>query len=283
MGSVLVTGCSTGIGRATTLRLDRLGWEVFAGLRREEDAASLRAECSERLRPVRIDVTDEESIAAAAEEIGEATGGRLDGLVNNAGIAVPGPLETLPLEDFRRQLEVNLTGQLAVTQATLPLLREARGRIVLISSIGGRIALPFNGPYSVSKFGLEALGDVLRQELEPSGIRVSLIEPGSIATPIWDKGAREADEIEQRADPRQEELYGERIDAFRRVARKTGERGIEPDKVAERVEHALTAARPKTRYLVGLDAQVRARIRAVLPDRQLDRMIAAGLRRMSGS
>ena len=279
MPAALVTGASTGIGRACVLRLNRRGWDVFAGVRRDEDAASLRAAGSERLRPVRLDVTDGPAISAAADEVAAATGGRLEGLVNNAGTAVPGPLETLPLEDFRRQIDVNLTGQLAVTQAVLPLLRPARGRIVFISSIGGRMALPFNGAYHASKFGIEALGDVFRQELEPSGIRVSLIEPGSIATPIWDKGAREADEIERRADARQRELYGERMEGFRRAVRSTAERGIEPDAVAKRVEDALTSSRPKTRYLVGLDAGIQARVAALLPDRLVDRVVAAAIRR----
>jgi NAD(P)-dependent dehydrogenase (short-subunit alcohol dehydrogenase family) len=141
------------------------------------------------------------------------------------------------------------------------------------------MALPFNGAYHASKFGIEALGDVFRQELEPSGIRLSLIEPGSIATPIWDKGAREADEIERRADARQRELYGERMEGFRRAVRSTAERGIEPDAVAKRVEDALTSSRPKTRYLVGLDAGIQARVAALLPDRLVDRVVAAAIRR----
>ena len=196
MRSALVTGSSTGIGRATALRLDRAGWRVFAGVRKEEDADSLRAAGSERLTPVMLDVTDDEAISAAAAlltaELGEAG---LDGLVNNAGVAIPSPLETMPIEAFRRQIEVNLTGQVAVTQAMLPLIRSARGRIVFVSSIGGRIAFPLTGAYHAAKFGVEAVGDVFRQELRRWGISVSVVEPGSIDTPIWDSGERAADEI----------------------------------------------------------------------------------------
>jgi NAD(P)-dependent dehydrogenase (short-subunit alcohol dehydrogenase family) len=161
----------------------------------------------------------------------------------------------------------------------LPALRAARGRIVFVSSVGGRVALPFTGAYHASKFGIEAVGDVFRQELAPWGIRVSLVEPGSVATPIWDKGEREADEIEKRSSDRQRELYGDRIEAYRRTVRRTAERGIEPENVAKSIERALTSSRPRTRYLVGADAAVQARLRALLPDRLFDRLVAAGLRR----
>jgi NAD(P)-dependent dehydrogenase (short-subunit alcohol dehydrogenase family) len=277
--AAVVTGASTGIGRASALRLDRLGWSVFAGVRRDEDAEDLRAAGSERLQPIRLDVTDEDGVGAVAEEVGEKAGDGLDGLVNNAGIAVPGPLETLALDDFRRQLEVNLTGQLAVTQAMLPLIRAGRGRIVFISSIGGRMASPFLGAYSASKFAIEAVGDTLRQELQPWSIHVSLVEPGSVATPIWGKGEREADEMEDRAPESQLRLYGEKIERFRRTVRKTAERGVDPEKVADRVEHALTSPRPRTRYLVGVDANIQARMRTLLPDRVVDRLVRRELER----
>ncbi len=220
MRSALVTGASTGIGRATALRLDRDGWRVFAGVRREEDAESLRAEGSERLVPVMLDVTDATQIAAAAGLVGDAVGeGGLDGLVNNAGIAVLSPLETIPLEDFRRQIEVNLTGQVAVTQAMLPLVRHAPGRVVFVSSIGGRMALPFGAPYHAAKFGVEAVADCLRQELRPWRIGVAVIEPGSIDTPIWERGEQIADEVAARAPAAQEELYGQTIERFRAAVR----------------------------------------------------------------
>jgi NAD(P)-dependent dehydrogenase (short-subunit alcohol dehydrogenase family) len=278
MRSVLVTGASTGIGRATTLRLDAAGWRVFAGVRRESDAESLRESGGERIVPLILDVTDPAQIAAAAQRIEAEADGRLDGLVNNAGIAVPGPLETLPLEDFRRQVEVNLTAQVAVTQAMLPLIRPARGRIVFIASIGGRIAFPLNGAYHAAKFGVEAVGDVFRQELRPWGISVAIVEPGSIDTPIWERGAQIAEEIEARAHPEQEALYGKAIASFRKVVQDLADRGIPPEKVAEAISHALESGRPRTRYLVGLDAKVQARLRILLPTRLFDRIVARTMR-----
>jgi len=272
--SALVTGASTGIGRATALRLDAAGWKVFAGVRKQEDAEALREAGSERIAPLRLDVTDGEQIAAAAERIGSEAEGGLDGLVNNAGVAIPGPLETLPLDDFRRQIDVNLTGQVAVTQAMLPLVRRARGRVVFISSIGGRIAFPLNGAYHAAKFGLEAVGDVFRQELRPWGISVSIVEPGTIDTPIWERGERNADEIEARAHPDHDALYGEAMESLRKLVRQMAERGIPPEKVAQAVEHALSARRPRSRYLVGVDAKAQARLRPLIPTPAFDRIVA---------
>jgi NAD(P)-dependent dehydrogenase (short-subunit alcohol dehydrogenase family) len=276
MRSVLVTGASTGIGRTTAMRLDGSGWKVFAGVRKEEDAASLRAEGSERLAPVILDVTDPDQIAAAAELIERETDGGLDGLVNNAGVAVPGPLETVPLEDLRHQLEVNLVAYVAVTQAMLGEIRRAEGRVVFLSSIGGRIAFPFGGPYHASKFATEAIGDVFRQELCPWGIKVSLIEPGSIDTPIWERGQRKAEDIEARA-PKTNLLYGAALDKFRKVIEDTAERGIPPEKVAKAIAHALESSRPKPRYLVGLDAKVQARLQPLIPTALFDRIVARQL------
>lgn len=279
MRSVLVTGASTGIGRACATRLDGAGWRVFAGVRREEDAESLRRVGSERLTPVMLDITDAAQIADAAELISEATGrAGLDGLVNNAGIGLIGPLETIPLEDFRRQIEVNLTGPVAVTQAMLPMIRRARGRIVFVSSAGGRMALPFGGPYHAAKFGLEAVADSLRQELRPWGIEVVVIEPGSIDTPIWERAVRSSEEMAARAPAEQEELYGRRLAGLREGARRTAARGIPPDRVARVIAGALTARRPRTRRRVGLDAQGQVLLRRLLPDRVLDRLVAAFLR-----
>lgn len=275
MRSVLITGASTGIGRATALHLDAAGWRVFAGVRREEDAASLREAGSERLVPLMLDVTDSAQIAAAAERIGEEVGeAGLDGLINNAGIAVPGPLETLPIDDFRRQIAVNLTAHVAVTQAMLPAIRRAPGRIVFITSIGGLMAFPMFGAYHAAKFGLEAVGDVFRQELRPWGVKVAIVEPGSIATPIWERGDAEAETLAARAGEGHEDLYGEAIEAYREVARKTGARGIPAEKVAAKIERALSARRPRTRYLVGADARGQALAGRVLPDRLLDWLVA---------
>jgi NAD(P)-dependent dehydrogenase (short-subunit alcohol dehydrogenase family) len=273
--SVLITGASTGIGRATALRMDAEGWRVYAGVRREEDAASLREVGSERLIPLILDVTDAGQIAAAAERIAADVGkAGLDGLVNNAGIAVPGPLEALPIDDFRRQVEVNLTAQVAVTQALLPQIRTARGRLVFITSIGGLMAFPMFGAYHAAKFGLEAVGDVFRRELRPWGISVSVVEPGSIATEIWERGQNEADAFLARIPADQVELYGKSMEAYREVARQTAARGIAPEKVAKAISHALTASRPRTRYLVGADARAQALFNRLLPDRLVDRLIA---------
>jgi NAD(P)-dependent dehydrogenase (short-subunit alcohol dehydrogenase family) len=274
--SVLVTGASTGIGRATALRLDSAGWRVFAGVRREEDAEALRGDASERLAPVLLDVTEPEQIGAAAERIRQESDGGLDGLVNNAGVAVPAPLETVPLEDLRHQLEVNLIAYVAVTQAMLEEIRRAEGRVVFLSSIGGRVAFPFGGPYHASKFATEAIGDVFRQELRPWGLRVSLVEPGSIDTPIWERGQRKGEEIEAKA-PRTSLLYGAALERFRKVIEDTAERGIAPEKVAAAVAHALESPRPKSRYLVGLDAKLQARLKPFIPTALFDRIVARAL------
>ena len=275
MPSVLVTGASTGIGRASAMEMDRLGWRIFAGVRRPADAESIAAEGSDRLEPLFLDVTDADSIRAAAEAVSSQTGpDGLQGLVNNAGIGIGGPLETLPIEDFRRQIEVNLTGQVAVTQAMLPAIRLGRGRIVFISSAGGRVALPYFGAYHASKFGIEAVGDSLRQELRRWDIAVAVVEPGSIATPIWERGLAEADEIAERSSSAQDELYGEQLESFREAVRKTAARGIEAGKVAEAVSHALTARRPRTRYPVGRDAKLQIRLRPLIGDRLWDRLVA---------
>jgi NAD(P)-dependent dehydrogenase (short-subunit alcohol dehydrogenase family) len=276
--SVLITGASTGIGRASALRMDAKGWRVFATVRREEDAEELHRAGSERLEPLLLDVTDPDQIAATAERVGAEVGaGGLDGLVNNAGIAVMAPLETIPIEDLRHQLEVNLISQVAVTQAMLALIRTARGRIAFISSIGGRMAMPFGAPYHASKYGIEAVVDCLRQELRPWGIEVIAIEPGSIDTPIWERGEKRADSSAEHAPPAQEALYGKQIERFRAAVRRTAERGIPPAKVADAVHHGLTARRPRTRYLVGADARGQALLARLMPARVMDRIVARAM------
>jgi NAD(P)-dependent dehydrogenase (short-subunit alcohol dehydrogenase family) len=259
MRAALVTGASTGIGEACAQRLARNGWKVYAGVRRQGDAP-------EGTEELILDVTDAEEIAAAAARVPE-----LHGLVNNAGIALAAPLEFIPVDELRRQLEVNVIGQVAVTQAFLPKLRATRGRIVFVGSVAGRSALPFLGAYAASKHALEAIADSLRLELEPFRIRVSIVEPGTIATPIWTKSAAVADALRERMPPELGELYGERIGAFRRVAAKRGEKGASPEDVARAVEAALTADRPRTRGLVGRDAKLRGAVER-LPDRLRDRV-----------
>jgi NAD(P)-dependent dehydrogenase (short-subunit alcohol dehydrogenase family) len=257
MRSALVTGASSGIGAACAARLVVSGWRVFAGVRREGDAP-------ERTDEILLDITDADQIARASERIGE-----LDALVNNAGIAIAIPLEFIPLEELRRQLEINVIGQVAVTQAFLPHLRRSRGRIVFVSSIAGRSALPFLGPYAASKHALEALADTWRVELRPFGIEVSLVEPGTIRTPIWTKSAALADSLANGAPPELGELYGERIAAFGRVAAERGAKGASVEAVVDAVENALTRERPRTRRLVGRDARIRSGIEW-LPDRLRD-------------
>jgi NAD(P)-dependent dehydrogenase (short-subunit alcohol dehydrogenase family) len=276
MRTVLVTGASTGIGRTTALRLDADGWRVLAGIRNPADGESLREAASDRLLPVTLDVTDPAQIAVATELVEREAPEGLAGLVNNAGVAIPAPLETIPLEDFRRQIEVNLVAYVAVSQAMLPSIRRAEGRIVFLSSIGGRVAFPFGGPYHASKFATEAIGDVFRQELRPWGIKVAIIEPGSIDTPIWERGQRTATEIEAKS-PRTNLLYGAAIEKFRKVIEDTAERGIPPEKVANAISHALESNRPKSRYLIGLDAKVQARIKPFIPASLFDKVVARQL------
>jgi NAD(P)-dependent dehydrogenase (short-subunit alcohol dehydrogenase family) len=275
--SVLVTGASTGIGRATAERLNSRGWRVFAGVRSAADAEALSAVGSGQIVPVMLDVTEAEQIASATQQIASALDGSgLDGLVNNAGVAIPSPLETMPIEDFRRQVEVNLIAQVAVTQALLGQIRLGGGRIVFISSIGGRIAFPLAGAYHATKFGVEAVGDTLRQELRPWRIAVSIVEPGSIATPIWERGERAAEEIGERVGA-QEELYGEAMASLRKVAKSLAKRGIAPEKVAAVIEDALSARRPHSRYLVGLDAKIQARLKPAIPTPIFDWIVARAM------
>jgi NAD(P)-dependent dehydrogenase (short-subunit alcohol dehydrogenase family) len=271
---VVITGASTGIGRACALRTDAMGFRVFAGVRKQVDGDALTQAASTRLTPVMIDVTDEASIAAAKQTVAAAAGeSGIAGLVNNAGIGVGGPLEFVPLDDLRRQFEVNVFGQIAVAQAFLPMLRSGRGRIVNIGSISGRMASPFIAPYSASKFAMEALTDALRIELRPWGIGVSIIEPGSIATSIWDKARETTNALERDLSDEAKALYGPAIEAVRTFVEDTEKRAIPADRVAKAVAHALTSKRPKTRYLVGMDAHLQAALAAVVPDRALDALI----------
>jgi NAD(P)-dependent dehydrogenase (short-subunit alcohol dehydrogenase family) len=268
--AALVTGASSGIGLASAVRLANAGWRVFGGVRTEADASVLRARGVE---PLELDVTDPGHIAAAADAVGSV----LHGLVDNAGIAVAAPLELVPLDELRRQLEVNVVAQVAVLQAVLPALRRARGRVVLMGSIGGRSALPFLGPYAASKHALEAFADVLRVELAPWGIAVAIVEPASVKTAIWIKGAAHAEELRAAIGSEAASLYAERLERFRAVALKRGP-GIDADVVARAVEHALTASRPKARYVVGRDAHLRAWIER-LPTRLRDRVLTRTLLR----
>jgi NAD(P)-dependent dehydrogenase (short-subunit alcohol dehydrogenase family) len=272
---VLITGASKGIGKATALSLARQGFQVFAGVRNMADGEALKGEAQGKITPVCIDVTDEAQVRQAVEIIMPIVGqAGLYGLVNNAGMAVAAPLEFVPIDNFRQQIEVNLIGQLVVTQAFLPLIRQARGRIINISSVGGRIAGGMIGAYHASKFALEALTDSLRQELKPWGIEVVAIEPGTIATPIWDTSLAAYDKLAARMNPAANDYYKDAIARTRKIVSTANARGIAPEKVAEAINKALTAARPRTRYIVGTDAQIGIRILSRLPDRLRDRLMA---------
>jgi NAD(P)-dependent dehydrogenase (short-subunit alcohol dehydrogenase family) len=276
--AVVVTGASTGIGEACALYLDELGFHVFAGVRKPGDAVALRQKASPRLVPIFIDVTAPDMIQDAARTVAAAVGEvGLAGLVNNAGIVVGGPLEFLPITELRKQLEVNVIGQIAVTQAFLVLLRQAKGRIVNISSLNGRVAMPFVGPYAASKFGLEALTDALRVELKPWGIEVSSVQPGAIDTPIWEKSVAEAERVTKDFPAEADRLYGATLDAVRRRVVQRSQTGTSAREVAKAVAHALTARRPRTRYLVGREVKAIAILVKFLPDRVRDWFIMQAL------
>ena len=274
-GAVVITGASSGIGAACAQYLDGLGFTVWAGVRRREDGEALARLTSSRLRIVMLDVTDPASIAAAEQVVAQATRDTgLAGLVNNAGISVAGPLEVLPLDAVRMQFEVNVIGALAVTQAFIPLLRPARGRIVNISSIAGLAATPFLGAYCGSKFALEAMSDALRLELVPWGISVSLVEPGAIQSQIWQRATMSATRTLGGVAPESLARYAHLLSRMQDVMQKAAARAIPAEAVARVVADALTASRPRARYLVGDDARFRAMLKWILPDRVQDRLLA---------
>jgi len=278
--TVLITGASTGIGRACALHLDRLGWQVFAGVRRAADAAALRAAASTDLAPLILDVTQTEQVTAAAEQVNNLVGeGGLDGLVNNAGISIAGPLEFVPLELWRRQLEVNVLGQVCVTQAFLPLLRRAHGRIINMSSTSGLNAMPAIGPYAASKFALEALSDSLRVELRHLGVKVILVEPGPIFTPIWERSLAVADAWLAEAPPALDDLYGDIVPVVRDWALSAERRGLPVERVSEAVAHALMVPKPKARYLIVGYPRLFVYLLRLAPVGLRDRMIARRMER----
>jgi len=258
----LVTGASSGIGRACATHLASRGFAVLAGVRNVADAPP-------NTEPIRLDITRAEDIAAAAERVGTS----LHALVNNAGIAVNGPIEVVPVEDWRHQLEVNLVGQVAVTRALLPALLNARGRIVNMSSISGRNALPLLGPYAASKFALEAFNDSLRREVGPHGVKVACVEPGIIVTPVWAKSRATGEGLVDTMPADARRRYETMLNAVRGFAERAERDGLPPEAVAEVVGHAVTARRPRTRYVVGREARVRVALGRLLPDRAMDALI----------
>lgn len=275
-GFLFVTGASSGIGRATAERLARAGYDVIPGLRRPDALPEPVKD------PVTIDLADPGSIRLATDQVLERSGGNLVGLVNNAGYTVSGPCEALDVDDWRAQFEVNFFGHIAVTQALLPTLLENKGRVVTVGSIGGRMSSPFVGPYNSSKFAVRAWTDAMRMELAPHGVHVALIEPGSIDTPLWQKGNELADEQLEKLTDEQQQRYAQQIAGARKAADFAAAHGIPPDKCAEVIEHALTSSHPKGRYLVGNDARLQAVV-SMLPVRVTDRVMGAMLRRLSKS
>lgn len=273
-GAILITGASTGIGRGSALHLDRLGYTVYAGVRKPADGDALKAAASPKLTPVTLDVTNQEHIDAVYSLLDDALDGNpLLGLVNNAGIAVGGPMEFVPMEDVRWQFEVNLFGQIAVTQKMMPLLRRGQGRIVNMGSIAGKVTSPFMGPYCASKHAFEAVTDAQRIELRKWGIWSCVIEPGRIKTPIWEKGKQSVDEGKDKLPEEGMTLYGKALEGMRRAIIQADNDGIEVHAVSKAVEHALLSKSPKTRYVVGPDARSAAFIRWLIPDTWMDWLI----------
>jgi NAD(P)-dependent dehydrogenase (short-subunit alcohol dehydrogenase family) len=268
--AVLVTGASSGIGKAIVENLADNDVRVFAAVRDLSTVAE-----HPLVTPVRLDITSAKEALEAAETVRAALGeSKLKGVVNNAGVAVAGPLEFLDLDEFRRQLEVNVIGQLAVTQAFLPLLREhGKARIVFTSSIGGRIAAPFIGPYAASKHALNGMAESLRRELKPFGMGVSVLAPATVSTPIWDKAGDEIDDLVASLPHRAIELYGKTIDSMRGIAGEASDGGIPASKVAEAAHHALFSRRPKAEYLVGREAKLMATASNLMPYRTFDKAV----------
>ncbi len=269
--NILITGCSTGLGRSTALMLAASGWRVFAGVRKPADAKSLQAEAEGDLVPLQFDVAKPDSLAKAVDDLREATGGKLHGLINNAGVYLGGPLELMKREEIELTFAVNVTGLLAVTQACLPLLRAAEGRIINISSISGLIAMPGVSVYAGSKHAVEAITDALRIELHPFGVKVIAIEPGGIKTPIWEKGAQRDRAAEDEAETAElRKAYAPLLKLLHKLNAKPG--GLPPEDVARVVIDALESDRPKNRYVVGKDAKSLALLRR-LPDALRNRAI----------
>jgi NAD(P)-dependent dehydrogenase (short-subunit alcohol dehydrogenase family) len=274
MPTVLVTGASRGIGRATTQRLVGAGWHVVAGVRRDSDGQTLVDELGDRVRPVTLDVTDAEHVNELPAQLPDT----LDAVVNNAGVVVGGPVEALSLDELRHQLEVNVIGQVAVTQAVMPRLREARGRVVFVSSLSGRIVTPMTGAYNASKFALEAIADALRMELWPWRIGVCVVEPAQTDTDMWRKADDQLEQSVASVAPEHRDLYAQHIEGFRQSIPKSQRMAAPADRVAETVLRALTDRRPRPRYIVGAAPRAQYTMARLMPTPVLD----SALRRQSG-
>ena len=273
-GAVVITGTSSGIGRAAALHLDRMGFKVFAGVRKKEDGESLRRESTDSLTPLIIDITNNDSISKASEIVAESVReAGLNGLVNNAGIPCGGPVEFVSVDDIWKMMHVNMIGHIVVIQTFLPLLRRAGGRIINIGSIGGILPLAFNGPYSASKAALKTITDALRLELRPSGIQVSMVIPGNVRTAIWEKAGGGRTERAEHFPPELFEYYGQILAKFMPFVEKMRITGMAPERVAQVIYKVLTSKRPGSCYLVGSDAKLQALMARFLPDGIRDRIM----------
>lgn len=273
---IIVTGASTGIGAATARELARNGFHVLAGVRREVDAAALRAE---GIEPHILDITVASDIAAIADRVAADPQRRsLRALVNNAGIAINAPVETLPLAQWRRQFEVNLFGHIAITQALFPALLSSAGTVVNISSVGGKVVLPTYGAYAGAKFALEAVSDALRREVGGTGIKVVVVEPGAVKTEMAERGIATAEGLLADMTAAQRARYGDLTEAVVAQARSFNDSGVTPEHAARIIAKAATASRPRTRYTIGRDAALLVRVNRLVSDRALDRIVRLNLR-----
>lgn len=272
---VVITGASTGIGAATARDMAQRGFHVLAGVRRERDAEAIRAA---NIEPLILDITEPAHIAALATRVhADPRGRRLRALVNNAAVQANVPVEVLGIDQWRKMFEVNLFGQVAVIQALLPALIENRGRVVNISSVGGRIAMATYGPYAGTKFALEAVSDALRREVSPHGVHVVVVEPGAVRTEMLGRAVAGAQDLLSAMTPEQHRRYGGVIHAVNAQAEASTNAGLPPDAAAAVIAKAITARRPRTRYPVGREAALLT-VARLLPDRLLDRILAAALR-----
>jgi NAD(P)-dependent dehydrogenase (short-subunit alcohol dehydrogenase family) len=274
MPTVLVTGAARGIGRSITEHLVHRDWDVIAGVRTPADAEAIAGVDPRRVTPVLLDVTDDEHVAGLAAKLP----GRLDGIVNNAGIVVNGPMEVVTSADWRKQLETNVIGQLAVTRAVLPKLRESRGRVVFMSSVNGRLSMPMLGAYSASKYALEAAADAMRMELRPWRLPVVIVEPAQTDTDMWRTASDVFDESEAAMEPEHRDLYDRHLAGMKRVIPIARRMAVPPERVSAVVETALTTRRPRARYVVGVGPKAQVRIVTNLPTVVRDLV----LRKLSG-
>ncbi len=279
-GAVLITGASTGIGKATALFLAKTGFQVFAGVRKQSDADLLNHVSSSRLTPIMLDILDHASISEAGRVVEDSVGTKgLAGLVNNAGISISCPIESFPLDQASRLLNTNLLGPVAVMQAFLPLIRKGNGRIVNIGSIGGIQPIPSLGLYDASKAGIHALTDVLRMELSGWGIPVILVIPGNIATPIWKKSGDATKKLLKSLPKLAQELYGPMMDNIANTIEKMAGKGLPPEAVGSAVYKALTVKKPRTKYIVGSDATFQVIMSKFLADKIRDALVLRSLRK----